>query len=218
MFNPRRVFAFALASFVCVAPVAGFADSDKVKALKAVEVTGVEGLGKKRLSSFIRPASAKSTVTNQGKVSYTKSWLDKQPKAKGDAQWRCLSEALYFEARGESVKGQFAVAEVIHNRVKSKRFPNTICGVIKQGTGRKYQCQFTYTCDGFKEIIAEPRAFARVSKVARASMDGRAPELTKGATHYHTTAVRPRWSRVYTRTTKIGVHLFYRHVWRSASN
>ena len=151
-------------------------------------------------------------------MQFTRNWLDAQPKASGSAQWRCLAEALYFEARGETVKGQFAVAEVILNRVRSSRYPNTLCGVINQGTGKKYQCQFTYTCDGHKEVIAEPAAFTRVGKVARAAMDGRAADLTDGATHYHTTAVRPRWSRVFTRTARIGVHLFYRQGRRLASN
>jgi spore germination cell wall hydrolase CwlJ-like protein len=152
------------------------------------------------------------------KVQFSKQWIDAQPDAAGDAQWECLTEALYFEARGETVKGQFAVAEVIINRVKSDRFPGTACGVINQGTGKKYQCQFTYTCDGHKEVIKEPRAYDRVSKVARIALDGAAPKVTEGATHYHTKAVSPRWSRVYTRTTAIGTHIFYRHTWRTASN
>jgi spore germination cell wall hydrolase CwlJ-like protein len=151
------------------------------------------------------------------KIAFSKEWVDSQPKANGDAEWLCLSEALYFEARGESVKGQFAVAEVIKNRVKSARFPGTMCGVIHQGTGRKYQCQFTYTCDGNKEVIREPLAYERVSKVARAVLDGKAPELTSGATHYHTNAVRPKWARVYTKTANIGVHIFYRHNYRATS-
>ncbi|MEM8538918.1 MAG: cell wall hydrolase [Pseudomonadota bacterium] len=152
------------------------------------------------------------------KVSYSKEWLDQQPAATGDENWNCLAEALYFEARGESVRGQFAVAEVILNRVKSSRFPDSLCGVIRQGTGKKYQCQFTYTCDGRKEVIHEQKAFERVSKVARAAIDGTSKELTEGATHYHTTAVRPSWSRVYKQTAKIGVHIFYRHNYRTASN
>lgn len=150
-------------------------------------------------------------------VEFSRAWLDAQPTAGGDAEWRCLSEALYFEARGETVKGQFAVAEVIRNRVASSRFPASYCGVINQGTGRKYQCQFTYTCDGYKEVIAEPKAFERVSKVARAMLDGGAGNLTDGATHYHTKYVRPKWSRVYTKTASIGVHIFYRHTYRTAS-
>lgn len=151
-------------------------------------------------------------------VSFSRSWVDSQPKATGDEQWRCLSEALYFEARGETVKGQFAVAEIIQNRVKSSRFPGSFCGVIKQGTGRKYQCQFTYTCDGYKDVIAEKQAYERVSKVARAAIDGIAEPLTNGATHYHTKSVRPSWARVYTETARIGVHIFYRHNYRTASN
>lgn len=151
-------------------------------------------------------------------LSFSYDWLDAQPKPTGDANWQCLSEALYFEARGETVKGQFAVAEVIMNRVESQRFPDTLCGVIHQGTGKKYQCQFTYTCDGREEVIAEKKAYERVSKVARAIVDGMAGDLTDGATHYHTTAVRPSWARVYTKTARIGVHLFYRHNYRTASS
>jgi len=146
----------------------------------------------------------------QAKVEYSKAWLDSRPKATGGEQFACLAEALYFEARGETVKGQFAVAEVILNRVESEQFPDTLCGVINQGTGRKYQCQFTYTCDGYKEVINEKKAYQRVAKVARAALDGLKTELTEGATYYHTTAVKPRWSRTFTNTTRIGVHVFYR--------
>jgi spore germination cell wall hydrolase CwlJ-like protein len=172
--------------------------------------------------SLIPQARLKALISepagHEKAFAYSTAWIDSQPKATGGAEWRCLAEALYFEARGETVKGQFAVAEVILNRVKSERFPSSICGVINQGTGRKYQCQFTYTCDGYKDVIAEPRAFARVGKIARAVMDGMSGDLTDGATHYHTTAVNPRWSRVYTKTARIGVHIFYRHNFRTASN
>ncbi|MDU8943861.1 cell wall hydrolase [Ovoidimarina sediminis] len=152
-------------------------------------------------------------------VSYDRSFLNELPKAKGGEAWACLSEALYFEARGEPIKGIFAVAEVILNRVKAERFPDTVCGVVKQGTGRKYQCQFTYTCDGHKEVINEPAAFEKVAKIARLMLDGTVPaNLTDGATHYHTKAVAPRWSRVYARTATIGQHHFYRQSERYASN
>jgi spore germination cell wall hydrolase CwlJ-like protein len=151
-------------------------------------------------------------------IEFSKAWIDAQPTPAGGSELNCLAEALYFEARGETVKGQFAVAEVILNRVKSDRFPGSPCAVINQGTGKKYQCQFTYTCDGQKEIIGEKRAFERVKKVARAALDGVVPKITQGATHYHTTAVKPGWSRVYKKTAAIGTHIFYRHTWRTASN
>jgi hypothetical protein len=144
------------------------------------------------------------------RVEYSRSFLAGVPAASGDDNWKCLAQALYFEARGETVEGQFAVAEVIMNRVKSSAFPNSLCGVINQGTGRKYQCQFTYTCDGRAENITEPAAWSRVGKIARLIIDGAPLRLTQGATHYHTKAVNPNWSRVFARTASIGVHHFYR--------
>lgn len=163
-----------------------------------------------RLSGFFGFKPRAKVTKPAGPVTFSKSWLDQQPKATGGEHFACLAEALYFEARGETVKGQFAVAEVIMNRMKSAQFPNSLCGVINQGTGRRYQCQFTYTCDGHEEVIREQTAYERVSKVARLVIDGATPDLTEGATYYHTTAVRPRWSRSFTKTTRIGVHLFYR--------
>jgi len=150
--------------------------------------------------------------------SYARDYIDALPAASGDAQWNCLTEALYFEARGESVKGQFAVAEVILNRVDLANFPATPCKVINQGTGRKFQCQFSYVCDGYKNRISERDAWVQVGKVARIMLDGKPRELTGGATHYHTRAVRPRWSRVFPRTAAIGAHYFYRMPLRTASN
>lgn len=194
-------------------PLMAHANAAKVAELARVEARGLKAAGTKRVNGFVSASKDAERA-----VKFSKSWIDAQPKANGSSEWRCLAEALYFEARGETVKGQFAVAEVIKNRVKSERFPGSFCGVINQGTGKKYQCQFTYTCDGHKEVIGEPAAFARVGKVARFIIDEEVPTLTDGATHYHTTAVKPRWSKVYTKTARIGVHLFYRHTWRTASN
>jgi len=143
-------------------------------------------------------------------IRYDFGWLDRHPRARGDAQWRCLAEAIYFEARGERMQGQVAVAEVILNRVDSRAWPDSVCGVVKQGTGRRYQCQFTYTCDGRADRVREPRAWDRAAKIARLMLDGAPRGLTGGATHYHTTAVSPRWARAYPRTATIGVHHFYR--------
>lgn len=184
-----------------------------IEELQKIEQRGLALLKPARIEELLSAPAPRHSG-----VQFSRAWLDAQPAASGGDAWRCLSEALYFEARGETIKGQFAVAEVILNRVKSARFPDTVCGVINQGTGKRYQCQFTYTCDGHKEVIAEPLAHERVEKVARAILDGKVAALTSGATHYHTTAVRPRWASVYTRTAKIGVHIFYRHTFRTASN
>lgn len=141
---------------------------------------------------------------------HSEAWIRAQPVAKGGAQWQCLTEALYFEARGETAAGLFAVAEVILNRVESARYPDDVCSVINQGTGKRYACQFTYTCDGRPEHINDSDAYVRVGKVARAMLDGAPRTLTDGALFYHTHAVAPSWSRVFDRTASIGVHHFYR--------
>lgn len=158
-----------------------------------------------RLALGIEPEGEAETP----EIEYSRDFVRDLPEAEGDAEWRCLSEALYFEARGESEKGIFAVAEVILNRVDSARFPATVCGVVEQGTGRRHACQFSYFCDGRPETIREVGAWEHVGKIARLMLDGGARELTGGALFYHTRAVSPYWSRAFDRTAAIGAHLFY---------
>jgi hypothetical protein len=162
------------------------------------------------------PADARGVQTQTGVV-YDRAYLTSLPAVDGGDQWECLAEALYFEARGETVRGMFAVGEVILNRVDSTAYPDTLCRVINQGTGRKFACQFTYTCDGRAENIGEPRSWERVGKVARLLIDGMPRALTGGATHYHTKAVNPSWAQRFPRTASIGSHYFYRQPIRTAS-
>lgn len=178
---------------------------------KLTDLLGAEGqyLASVRSSHLDRLVRA-PRGSDARQIRYTRDFLRGLPKASGGDDWECLSEALYFEARGETVKGIFAVAEVILNRVDNARYPDTVCAVVNQGTGARYRCQFTYTCDGKAETIHEPRAYEMVGKVARMMLDGKARNLTEGATHYHTKSVDPRWARVYPRTTTIGYHHFYR--------
>lgn len=149
---------------------------------------------------------------------YSKEYIAALPEPRSSKPLECLAEALYFEARGETVKGQFAVAEVIMNRVDSKRFPDTVCGVIHQGTGRKFACQFTYTCDGRAEIISNKKIHTHLKKIAKIVLNAEERPLTQGATYYHTKAVRPSWSRKFHRTTVIGSHLFYRRNTKMVKN
>ena len=137
----------------------------------------------------------------------TEEWLMSRPAPEGDAEWQCLTEALYFEARGESLDGQVAVAEVILNRVDSPLYPRTVCGVVKQRGGGG--CQFSYVCNGHTRM-REKGAADLAGRIARAMLDGAPRVLTDGATHFHTRAVRPSWSKRFARTTEIGAHLFYR--------
>jgi spore germination cell wall hydrolase CwlJ-like protein len=137
----------------------------------------------------------------------TEAWLMARPVPEGDAEWQCLTEALYFEARGESLDGQVAVAEVILNRVDSPLYPRTVCGVVKQRGGGG--CQFSYVCDG-KRKMREKASADLAGRIARAMLDGAPRVLTEGATHFHTRGVRPSWAKRFAKTAAIGAHLFYR--------
>jgi spore germination cell wall hydrolase CwlJ-like protein len=206
------VIAFALTAGMGAAEATPSNVKNKTKPRQLVLFDG------KSLRDIFSSKKAKPT-----EISYSRAFIDSLPKV-GDehrsAEWQCLSEALYFEARGESVKGQFAVAEVIMNRSTHTSFPASVCGVINQGTasGRKYQCQFTYNCDGITNKVRERDAYERVGKVAHLLLDGAPKQLTDGATHYHTKAVNPRWARTFPRTTTIGVHHFYRMPTRLSKN
>lgn len=189
----------------------GYQIDDRLGNLLSQERSAFGDLNAVKLASLATLPATKDFVKTKPIVpQYSRKWLDAQPTARGADPWLCLSEALYFEARGESVKGQFAVAEVIMNRVDSRNFPNSVCGVVNQGTGKLFRCQFTYTCDGNAEVIREKAAYARVAKIARVMIDGAARTLTNGATYYHTKAVSPRWARKFRRTATIGVHYFYK--------
>lgn len=199
-----------LASALLVMAAGPLLADTPVTRLMEQETRALRSIPGDRMASYLRSPEID--------IEYSRDWLAEKTVGGGNAQSACLAEALYFEARGESVKGQFAVAEVIMNRASSAEFPDSVCGVIRQGTGRKYQCQFTYTCDGLAENIANPAAFDQVDKVARLMVQGASRRLTAGATHYHTKAVSPRWSRVFPRTTTIGVHHFYRKPTRLSQN
>jgi spore germination cell wall hydrolase CwlJ-like protein len=138
----------------------------------------------------------------------TEDWLMVQPAPEGDAAWQCLTEAIYFEARGESLQGQVGVAEVILNRVDSPLYPRSVCGVVRQrGSGG---CQFSYICDGRADRMREKASADLAGRIARAMLDGAPRQLTDGATHFHTRSVRPGWSKRYAHTATIGAHVFYR--------
>jgi spore germination cell wall hydrolase CwlJ-like protein len=179
------------------------AEHKTIKALPEAKrtalATGVSGAKMER-----KPADTARTAN----LSYTHAFLASLPAPTGDAQWQCLTKALYFESRGESLKGQFAVAEVILNRVDSARYPNSVCGVVEQG-GRS-GCQFSYHCDGARDVMRDGEAVDTAGRIARLMLDGAPRQLTFGATHFHTRAVNPRWSHVYERTAAIGAHLFYK--------
>src|SRR6202795_3137776 len=134
--------------------------------------------------------------------------LDEKSRAKSE---KCLAEAVYFEARGEAVRGQIAVAQVVMNRAFSGFYPNTVCGVVYQNKHRHLACQFTFACDNNPDVVTEPEMWDRAKKIAKAMLDGQIwlPEVDR-STHYHAYYVRPSWVNEMKRMYKFGVHTFYR--------
>jgi spore germination cell wall hydrolase CwlJ-like protein len=124
---------------------------------------------------------------------------------------KCLANAVYFESRDEPVRAQIAVAQVVLNRVFSPFYPNDVCGVVYQNSGRHLACQFTFACDGIPDVVSEPDAWARAKHIARDILDGKLwmPEVAK-STHYHDDWAHPNWVGEMKRMDKLGGLIFYR--------
>jgi spore germination cell wall hydrolase CwlJ-like protein len=133
-----------------------------------------------------------------------------------DTQTQCLADAMYYEARGEGVVGEKAVAEVVYNRVHSRLFPRTICGVVYEGAHLSTGCQFSFTCDGEMHSAKSHEDWIRARVLAAAIVSGviKLGDETDGAIAYHATYVDPDWGSNLVRTVRIGNHVFYRLVGR----
>ena len=137
--------------------------------------------------------------------------------AKIDAEERtCLAQAIYYEARSEPRIGQLAVADVVLNRVANALYPNSICEVVFQGSYRRTGCQFTFTCDGAMDARLNQRKWKAAQDMAGAILAGVRVPVTRSATHYHASYVKPRWADRLTPTATIGTHKFYRFPSRTA--
>ncbi|CAN5288198.1 hypothetical protein BH11PSE5_BH11PSE5_10740 [soil metagenome] len=143
--------------------------------------------------------------------------------AEGTLTWdraaRCLAQAIYYEAGAEAPDGQRAVAQVVLNRVRSPAFPNSVCGVIYQGSERATGCQFTFTCDGSLRRQPSVAGWQRAMGVAIAALRGSVYAPVGNATHYHADYVVPYWAPGMAKISTIGAHIFYRWpgTWRTAT-
>ena len=142
-------------------------------------------------------------------------------EAYGDDR-KCLIENIYFEARGQGQAGWLAVAQVTQNRVDDRRFPNTVCEVVKQGLTYasgdpiRNKCQFSWYCDGKSDKPKNTKVYNEISELVNYIYDVKGQpnhellDITDGATHYHADYVSPAWKKSKTKTTEIGDHIFYR--------
>ncbi|SBV34983.1 conserved protein of unknown function [uncultured Sphingopyxis sp.] len=166
-----------------IAPVAEGADAVARNALLPVSTLPVEAA-----RPFVMPVISLAQSTN--------------------AQ-RCLTQAIYYEAATESDAGKAAVAQVILNRMRHPAYPDTVCGVIYQGSSRP-GCQFSFACDGSMRRPPVPALWRRSAEIARAALSGHVAAGVGMATHYHADYVLPRWAPRLTKIEQIGAHIFYR--------
>jgi len=126
----------------------------------------------------------------------------------------CLALTIYHEARDQSLEGQIAVAQVVMNRVHDPRYPDDVCSVVHQGPVDRRgnpvigQCQFDWYCDGKSDAPRDRRALRRARAVATLVLNNTPSDRAKGATHYHSLKVNPKWG--LQRVVRIKDHVFYR--------
>lgn len=126
-----------------------------------------------------------------------------------EGEHQCVALALYWESRGEPEKGMFAVGWTILNRVNSREFPSTPCGVVYQG-GETPPCQFSWWCDGKSDRPRDRQAWRKAQVVAARLLTDPPTDPTNGALFFHSPGVNPAWATRRERTVRIGNHVFYR--------
>ena len=180
-----------------------------------------------------------STITNSGEqktiqIAIPAEFIESPAVAEIDVdEMHCLAKNIYFEARGETLEGKIAVANVTMNRVNSPNYPNTLCGVVYQAKHSKWwqehngslvpirnQCQFSWYCDGKSDRLYLTTSSGTVIKdnmnawvdsihIAEEAIRGNLIDITQGALWYHADFVQPYWSTHYKEVTKVGAHIFY---------
>lgn len=185
----------ASAAILMMAPTSefGFVDGDEVE-----EADPIAWPGRLHLAS-LKPEDSDSLFGG---------FTEEEFRAR---ELRCMTAAIYFEARSEPRRGQIAVAQVVMNRVRANVYPDTICGVIFQGQWNRNACQFSFACDGKSERPDNKALWQRSKELAREVMHGEhwLPDIGY-ATHYHANYVNPRWARHFNRVKQIGAHIFYK--------
>ena len=130
---------------------------------------------------------------------------------------KCLALNIYHEARNQPLVGKLAVAQVTINRVNDNRFPDSVCGVVRQGfyynqSPIKNKCQFSWWCDGKSDKPKDKASWQQIQiladKIYTGFFDG--IDIVKGATHYHANYVKPYWAKDKQKLIKIKNHIFYK--------
>ena len=121
----------------------------------------------------------------------------------------CMARTIYWEAKGAKDADMEAVASVVMNRLGHDGFPDTVCGVVKQGSEKK-ACQFSWWCDGRSDQVQEAVEYDVAKEIARKALNKSLPDRTKGAMYFHDRNVKPDWAKEYIRTAETGKFMFYK--------
>jgi hypothetical protein len=202
--------AFSAADFAASRPQRQFDDGATPSvplemALNSSTPTPGDGVAIVAARSSAQTTAAAQSDAN-GKPNYA-ALIDPKDSAR---QMRCLSEAIYFEARSEPEQGQAAVAQVVLNRVRSGIFPTSVCAVVYQDRNHPFACQFSFACAGGSPRIEEPGAWATATRIADQVVSGANynPKVAE-ALNYHANYVYPDWAGELRRVDRIGTHIFY---------
>jgi spore germination cell wall hydrolase CwlJ-like protein len=188
--------------------ISGAAQRDRQSADFAARLDSAQGapVGATAVSLMLRPDLGPEGDTVAGRLRFASiGALD------GARDLDCLTQAVYYEARGESPKGQAAVAQVVLNRVRHPAFPKTICAVVFQGAGqRKTDCQFSFVCDGSMRAARDDEAWDRAQHIAARALSGVVLADIGGATHFHATRLDTQWGDGLVKVAQVGLHVFYK--------
>lgn len=165
----------------------------------------------KRLESLLVQGEAQSDIPDDLLISKASARaIDPNGQRPLDDPLTCLARAAYWEAKGEGKSGMQGIVNVVINRAADPRFPDSLCGVVKQG-GETGSCQFSWWCDGRSDDVHELEAYAQARDVARQALNQQLEDTTDGALYFHARYTTPYWAKRFVRTARIGQHLFYRN-------
>ena len=200
----RQIWAAAcLATFILVGS-ANAADQDQKEAAAEAKDKSAVLEEKASAEGSKTPPTSAETITKQQAQS-----VDPAGEEPLDDAITCLARSIYWEANRKDNAEMEAIANVVMNRLGHKGFPNTICGVVKQGH-EQGACQFSWWCDGRPDNASEGEPYSHAKEIARKALNRQLKDPTDGALYFHNRKVTPNWSNEYIRTVKVGEHVFYK--------
>jgi spore germination cell wall hydrolase CwlJ-like protein len=200
----RQIWTAACIAIFILAGLANAADQDQKEQAANAKGKG-EILEEKASAEGSKTLPTPSeTITKQQAQS-----VDPNGEEPLDDAITCLARSIYWEANRKDHAEMEAIAHVVMNRLGHKGFPNTICGVVKQGH-EQGACQFSWWCDGRADDAREDEPYSQVKEIARKALNRQLKDSTDGALYFHNRKITPNWSSEYIKTVEVGEHVFYK--------